>query len=119
MTPSNSAASAWSSTSERSSPDSRPTTPAIGGRSFSNVPWPRRRLARRRGGSVGSACGMPFFPRILVHLVRLDDGVIQRVAVQPEPGVVLEPVPQFQEMLAVAAQLAGELGGGLALGDAP
>src|SRR5262245_39133515 len=62
---------------------------------------------------------MPFFPRILVHLVRLDDGVIQRVAVQPEPGVVLEPVPQFQEMLAVAAQLAGELGGGLALGDAP
>jgi hypothetical protein len=42
-TSSTSAPSAWSSTSERNSPDSRPTTPAIGGRSFSNVPWPRRR----------------------------------------------------------------------------
>src|SRR5262245_53234547 len=118
MTPSNPAASAWSSTSERNSPDSRPTTPAIGGRSFANVPWPRRRLARRRGGSAGSSCRMPFFPRVLVQLVGLDHGVAQRVAVQPPPRVFLEAVSQLQQVLAVAAQFAGHPGGGLARGDA-
>src|SRR3954467_8155941 len=116
MTSSSSAPSLWSSTSERSTPDSRPTTPAIGGRSLANVPWPRRRLARRRGGSPGSSCGTPFFPRILVHLVGLDHGVTQRVPVQADPGMLLEAVPQLQEVLAVAAQLAGHLGRGLARG---
>lgn len=33
-------------------------------------------------------------------------------------GEVLEPVPQVQELRAVAAQLAGQLGGGDALGEA-
>ena len=61
---------------------------------------------------------MPFFPRVLVHLVGLDDGVAQRVAVQPDPGVLLEPVPQFQQVHAVAAQLAGQPRGRDALGDA-
>ena len=61
---------------------------------------------------------MPFFPRVLVHLVGLDYPVIQRVAVQPPPRVLLEAVPQLQEMLAVAAQLARHLRRGLALGDA-
>jgi hypothetical protein len=28
-----------------------------------------------------------FFPRVLVHLVGLDHGVAQRVAVQPEPAL--------------------------------
>src|SRR4051812_38902736 len=46
----------------RTSPDSLPTTPAIGGRSVAKVPWPRRLLARRRGGSSGSSCGRPFSP---------------------------------------------------------
>jgi hypothetical protein len=32
---------------------------------------------------------MPFFPRILVHLVGLDHGVSQRVAVQPSPRMGL------------------------------
>lgn len=54
----------------------------------------------------------------MVHLIGLDHGVIQRVAVQPPPRVLLEAVPQLQQVLAVAAQLAGHLGGGLALGDA-
>jgi hypothetical protein len=85
---------------------------------LAKVPWPRRLLARRRGGSAGSSCGMPFFPRILVHLVGLDHGVIQRVAVQPEPRVLLEAVSQLEEMLAVAAQLAGHLGRRLARRDA-
>ena len=63
--------------------------------------------------------GMPFFPRVDVRLVGLDRGVIQRVAVQPEQGVALEPVAQLKQVLAVAAQLAGLLGGGLALSDPP
>jgi hypothetical protein len=85
---------------------------------LANVPWPRRRLARRRGGSAGSRCGIPFFPRVLVHLVRLGHGVIQRVAVEAEPRVLLEAVPQLQEVLAVAAQLARHPGRRLARGDA-
>src|SRR5436190_1907066 len=44
---------AVSITSNRTSPDSRPTTPAIGGRSVSKVLWPLRRLPRRRGGALG------------------------------------------------------------------
>src|SRR5215469_17699531 len=87
---------AVSMTSSRTSPDSRPTTPAIGGRSVAKVPWPRRLLARRRGGSSGSSCGMPFFPRVLVHLIGLDHRVVQRVAVQTDAGALLESVPQGQ-----------------------
>jgi hypothetical protein len=60
---------------------------------------------------------MPFFPRVLVHLVGLDHGVTQRVAVQPPPRQLLEAVPQLQEVLAVAAQLPGHLGRGLTRGD--
>jgi len=61
---------------------------------------------------------MPFFPRVLVHLVRLDHGVTQRVAVQPTSSVFLEAVSQLQQVLAVAAQLAGHSGRRLARGDA-
>jgi hypothetical protein len=60
---------------------------------------------------------MPFFPRVLVHLVGLDHGVTQGVAVQPLPRVFLEAVPQLQQMLAVAAQLPGHPGRGLTGGD--
>jgi hypothetical protein len=118
MTLPNSAPSALSRTSERNAPESRPTPPAIGGRSLANVPWPRRRLARRRGGSAGSSCRMPFFPRVLVQLIGLDGRIAQRVAVQFHPGVLLEAVPQLQEVLAVAAQLAGQLRRGDTLGEA-
>lgn len=61
---------------------------------------------------------MPFFPRVLVHLVGLGHGVIQRVAVQSQTRVLLEAVAQLQQMLAVAAQLAGHPGGGLPRGHA-
>ena len=104
-------------TVSRSLPLSRPTTPQTGGRSFSQVPWPGTLFARRRGGSSGSRCGTPFFPRILVGLVGLQDLVIQRHPVAVPEGQVLEPVPQVQQLRAVALQLAGELGGGDALGD--
>src|SRR5689334_7946414 len=108
---------AVSITSSRTTPDSRPTTPATGGRSVAKVPWPLRLLARRRGGSAGSACGMPFFPRVLVHLIDFDHLVAQRVAVQTDSGALLEPVPEGQQLLAIAAQLAGHLRRGGALGD--
>ena len=84
---------------------------------MSKVPWPLRLLARRRGGSSGSSCGIPFFPRVLVHLVGLDYVVVQRVAVEVEPGTLLEPVPQGQQLLAIAAQLACHLRRGGALSD--
>src|SRR5262249_38656644 len=108
---------AVSITSNRTSPDSRPTTPAIGGRSVSKVPSPLRLLARRRGGSSGSSCGMPFFPRVLVHLVGLDHVIIQGVAVEVESGTLLKPVPQGQQLHAIAAQLACQLRRGSALNN--
>src|SRR5262249_60892319 len=67
---------AVSITSKRTTPDSRPTTPAIGGRSVSKVPWPRRLLARRRGGSAGAAGGVAFFPPGLGHLGGLGHFVV-------------------------------------------
>src|SRR5438270_3139174 len=100
---------AVSITPRRASPDSRPTTPDTGGRSVAKVPWPLRLLARRRGGSSGSSCGVPFVPRVLVHLVGLDHAIVQRVAVEVESGTLLEPVPQDQELLAIAAQFARHL----------
>src|SRR5262245_31075222 len=105
-------------TLSRIAPLSRPTTPQTGGRSFSHVPCPGRALARRRGGSSGSRCGTPFFPRILVGLVGLQHRVIQRHDVAVAEGQALEAVPQVQELRAVAAQLAGQVGGRDPLGDA-
>src|SRR5262249_13047403 len=104
-------------TLSRIAPLSRPTPPQTGGRSFSQVPCPGRALARRRGGSSGSRCGTPFFPRILVGLVGLQHRVLQRHDVAVAEGQILEPVPQVQQLRAVAAQLAGQLGGGDTLGE--
>jgi len=61
---------------------------------------------------------MPFFPRVDVALVGLDHRVPQGVAIEEPKGVLLEPMPQPQEVLAVAAQLAGEPRRGGGLGDA-
>jgi hypothetical protein len=62
-------------------------------------------------------CGTPFFPRILVRLVRLHGPVVQRHPVPVVEGQALEPVSQPQELRPIAAQLAGQLGGGHALGE--
>src|SRR4051794_32178468 len=99
-------------TVSRRVPLSRPTTPHTGGRSLSHVPWPRTLFARRRGGSSGAGCGTPFFPRVLVRLVGLQHLVIQRHPVAVPEGQVLEPVPQVQQLRAVALQLPGQLCGG-------
>src|SRR6516162_4494490 len=76
-------------TVSRSWPLSRPTTPQTGGRSFAQVPWPGTLFARRRGGSSGSVCGIPFFPRVLVGLVGLQHRVVQRHPVPVPVGRVL------------------------------
>jgi hypothetical protein len=60
----------------------------------------------------------PLLAGVLVHLVGLDHRVAQRIAVAPPPGVLLESATQFQPVLAVALQLAGQSDGGHALGDA-
>src|SRR5215203_4390381 len=73
------------------------TTPQTGGRSLSQVPCPRTWLARRRGGSSGSGCGTPFFPRILVRLVGLRDLIPQRRPVQAPAGGLLEAVAEVQQ----------------------
>src|SRR5947209_6587736 len=88
--------SEFSTTDSLTWPLVRPTTPQTGGRSPAYVPWPRRLLARRRGGSAGSRCGTPFFPRILVCLVRLDVGVLQGIDVAEARCQVLELVPEPQ-----------------------
>jgi hypothetical protein len=54
----------------------------------------------------------------LVHLIAFDHRVAQRIAVQPDPGVLLESMPQRQQVPAVATQLAGYLGRRCPLGDA-
>jgi hypothetical protein len=60
---------------------------------------------------------MPFFPRILIRLVCLHGRVVQRHPVPVVEGQALEPVSQPQQLRAIAAQLAGQLGGGHALGE--
>ena len=100
-------------------PVCRPTTPATGGRSVAKVPCPRRLLARRRGGSSGSACLRPFFPRVLEHLVGFGLAVGKGPAGQARPGEALQPVAQVEQVPAATAQFAGQLRSGGALGDAP
>jgi hypothetical protein len=54
----------------------------------------------------------------LEHLVGLRLGVGQRRPGQPDPGEVLEAVPQLEQVPAATAQLAGQPGGRRALSDA-
>src|SRR5574338_594530 len=61
----NSAVLLCSNTRRRICPLVRPTTPPTGGRSLSQVPCPRRLLARRRGGEAGSAWRWPFCPALI------------------------------------------------------
>jgi hypothetical protein len=61
---------------------------------------------------------MPFFPRVLVHLVGFDHRVGERLAGAGPRGRLLEPVPEGQQVGPVALQLAGQLGRGHPLGDA-
>ena len=63
---------------------------------------------------------MPFFPRVLEHLVRLGGTTGHRAGVPRRfPGEILKLVPQGEQGLAVAAEFAGQLGGRGALADTP
>src|SRR3954471_14161297 len=108
-----------SATVSRSVPLSRPTTPHTGGRSFSQVPWPRALFARRRGGSSGSVCGTPFFPRILVGLVGLDEVVRQRPARGGGRGAGLDLVPKPQQVRPAGPRFAGQPRGRYPLDEPP
>jgi hypothetical protein len=61
---------------------------------------------------------MPFFPRILVHLVGLGVVIRQWGAVGGGQRPRLDLMSQPEQMLAADADLAGELRGRLSLGDA-
>src|SRR3972149_676872 len=111
--------SACLTTSRRTCPESRPTTPATGGRSFSHVPCPRTLLPRRRGGSSGSGCGIPFFPRILVHLVGLRDRIGQGALAEGLPSQGVPAMAQEQQLHAIALQFSRQLGRRRPLGNAP
>jgi hypothetical protein len=112
------APSVCSATVSRTCPLARRKTPRTGGRSLSQLPCPRAVLALRRGGSRGSRCGTPFFPRVLKGLVGLQNLVVQREPVPAPEGRVLESTSQVRQFRAVAADFAGQWGGGDALGDA-
>jgi hypothetical protein len=75
-------------------------------------------LARRLGGSSGSGCGTPFFPRVLIHFVRLDHLVAQRLAIADLCRLGLEPVPQIEQVRTRQRQFPRQSGRGHALGDA-
>jgi hypothetical protein len=60
---------------------------------------------------------MPFFPRILRHLVGLDRAIGQRRPVEALEDQLLEAMAELEQFRAAAAQLAGELGSGDALGN--
>ena len=90
-------------------PTRRPTTPATGGRSLAKVPWPRRLVGPPPRRVVRVGVRDAFFPP------RSGTSRRPRPRRRPagcgpaRPGVLLEPVPQLQQVLAVAAQLAGQL----------
>jgi hypothetical protein len=63
---------------------------------------------------------MPFFPRILEHLIGLGLGTADRTGPRRrDRGQTLELVPQFEQVLAIAPEFTGQSGGWRALPDAP
>src|ERR687886_492405 len=97
----------------------RPTTPAIGTRSVSQLPCPRALFARRRGGSRGSACLRPFSPAFWYS----SSASVTSSGSGSEGGKALgeqglDLVPALQQMGAVNPQLCRQVFGGHTLGNA-
>ena len=63
------------------------------------------------------SCGIPFFPRVLIHLVLFDHLIIQGVTVQADSGPLLKSVSQGEQFLAIAVQFAGHFCRGGPLSD--
>src|SRR5919199_79269 len=113
------ARSLWSHTCKRIWPLSRPTTPAIGTRSVSQLPCPRVLFARRRGGSAGSACLRPFSPAFWYS----SSASVTSSGSGPEGGKVLrqhrlDVVAPRQQMAAINPHLRSHVLGRHALRDA-
>jgi hypothetical protein len=72
----------------------------MGGRSFAYVPCPLRLLARRRGGSVGSGCGVLFFPGVVVQLVGFEGCPLHHLDRGGLVEVTLNTLPQGMELFA-------------------
>ena len=64
-------------------------------------------------------CFSPFFPRVLIHLVALDNPIGQRRTIPRLGGLLLKPVTQCQQLAAIALQFAGQLAGADALCNPP
>jgi hypothetical protein len=60
---------------------------------------------------------MPFFPRILIHLVGLGDIVRKRGWWRREHGMLLQAMPQLQQHAAITIQLTSQARRGGALGN--
>jgi hypothetical protein len=91
---------AWSHTPRRCSPVARELMLMTGGRALAEVPCPVRLLARRRGGSVGSGCGVRFFPRVLVQLIGLEGRPPPHLGRGGLMPVALKTLPEGLELFA-------------------
>jgi hypothetical protein len=72
----------------------------MGGRSFAYVPGPLRWLARRRGGAVGSGCGVLFFPGVVGPLVGFEGGPRHHLDRGGLVAVTVKTLPQGLELWA-------------------
>ncbi len=72
-------------------------------------------MALRRGGSAGSRCGSPFFPRVLKHFVGLGFVIGQGGFWLKQGRVVLKLLPNVMDRRSAQIQLPGHLGGAFSL----
>ncbi len=107
--------SRWGQPPNRRSPLSRPTTPPMGGRSLSHVPWPLTLFARRRGGSSGSAGLRPFSPALWSLSSAAVPPSCRRGGGQTRLAQRLPLRAVCQPMRSVNPHFSGEMGGGDAL----
>src|SRR5919199_146511 len=113
------ARSLWLHTWRRIWPLSRPTMPAIGTRSVSQLPCPRALFARPRGGSRGSGCLWPFSPAFWYS----SSASVTSSGRGPEGGKALfhqglDVVAALHQMPAINAQFRSQVLGRGALGNA-
>src|ERR671932_337014 len=114
------ARSLWAHTCKRIWPLARPTTPAIGTRSVSQLPCPRVLFARRRGGSAAFGGLRPFSPAFWysssASVTASGSGAEGGKGLRDQR---LDLVASLQEVAAVNAQFGCQMLGRHTLGDTP